>query len=76
MSDLLPEFFRSIGWEDTPKNRLAFKITLYWIKAVKSDDFKWMKAYLKEMRRLENLGNLERLEKLYDWCKLHPVGRS
>jgi hypothetical protein len=62
-----------MGLEDTPKNRLALKITWAWLEAVKWGDVGWMHAYIEAMERFKGLEDLERLEKLYQWVKVHPI---
>jgi hypothetical protein len=55
-----------------PETRLAWKLVLYWLRAIQLGDSSWMKAHIKEMERVEDVENLERLQKLCDWAKEHP----
>jgi hypothetical protein len=70
---VIAKTLETMGFEDTPENRLALKLTWAWLEAVKWDDIDWMHAYIEAMERFRELENLERLQKLYQWVKVHPV---
>jgi hypothetical protein len=70
---VIAKTLETMGLEDTPENRLALKLTWAWVEAVKWGDFDWMHAYIEAMERFKGLEKLERLQKLYQWVKVHPI---
>jgi hypothetical protein len=70
---VIAKTLETMGLEDTPENRLALKLTWAWLEAVKWADVEWMQAYIEAMKHFEGLEKLERLQKLYQWVKVHPI---
>jgi hypothetical protein len=60
------------GLEDTSENRLALKLSWAWLEAVGCGDVEWMHAYMEAMEHFKGLEKFERLQKLYQWVKVHP----